>query len=146
MNPAPELANPTRAVRLLHGALVGGLAMSGAVFVLVRRLSLGPTFPLPPILAFVLAGFTIIVVLLAARIVRPTIPDRQVDQSSDAYWSDAIRRGRALILWAMTEGSGLVAVIGYYLTGVPATAIAYAVALGTLIMFRPSRLEATGAA
>jgi hypothetical protein len=120
--------------------------MSGAVFVLVRRLSPGPASPPPPIVAYVLAGFTIVVVLLAARIVRPTIPDRPLDQSSDAYWSDAIRRGRALMLWAMTEGSGLVAVVGYYLTGSPATAIAYAVALGTLIMFRPGRLEATGAA
>jgi hypothetical protein len=119
---------------------------SGALFALGRRFSLAPPPSLPRFVPMLIAGLTILLLFVAARVIRPTIPERRFDQSSDAYWGDDVVRGRAVVLWALTEGSGLMAVIGYYLTDDLLPAIALVAAVLAMIVFRPTRLEATGAA
>ena len=44
------------------------------------------------------------------------------------------------------EGAGLVGGVGYFLTGGSAPAVAFALALASLVLFRPGRLEGDGAA
>ena len=146
MNQASSVPPPSRGVRIFHAALLAGLVVSGALFTFAQRLSPRPPMPLPRFVPALIAGLTILLLFVAGRVVRPTIPERRFDQSPDAYWDDNVVRGRAIVLWAITEGSGLMAVIGYYLTADLLLAIALVAAVLTMVVFRPTRLEATGAA
>jgi hypothetical protein len=139
MNQASSVPPPSRGVRIFHAALLAGLIVSGALFAFAQRFSPGPPMSLPRFVPALIAGLTILLLFVAARVVRPTIPERRFDQSSDTYWDDQSVRGRAIVLWALIEGSGLMAVIGYYLTDHLLPAIALVAAVLTMAVFRPSR-------
>ncbi len=110
-----------RGARILHAALVIGSILVGVVFFFVVRL------------AFAIAFF------------RPRIPQRRMDQGPDEYWMTNEARGAAVIVWATVEAAGLIAWVGYFLTGRAVPAAVAALAVVTLITLRPSRLEGDGA-
>lgn len=142
---APLVANARRVVRILHTALLSGLLLCGAILYLVRRLQPPSVGGLPIVnLVFALVSVALLVIALGA--VRPKVPDRRSEQDSAAYWSDAGSLGIALVLWSMIEGAGLVGAVGHFLTGGIAPAVAFALALATLAMLGPGRLEGDGAA
>jgi len=130
-----------RAMRMLHGALVGGLVLAGATFVLLVQIQ-GRALGLPPIVGFVLAGVAISLLIVASAIVRPKVPERASHQSPEAYWESAEARGAAVLLWAVVDGAGLAGCVGYLLTGGAAPAAAAVLSILALFVFRPSRLEA----
>jgi hypothetical protein len=83
---------------------------------------------------------------VAAALVRPRVPERVASQTPEVYWTAAETRGPAILLWALVEAAALVSLVGYLLTrGVPPGAAA-GLAIVTLILFRPTRLEGEGAA
>jgi hypothetical protein len=92
-------------------------------------------------LGIVLPAIGMGLVLVSASILRRRVPEPRAQQTPDAYWAAAENRGSAIVLWAATEGAALVCLVGYFLTGAPAAAAAAVVALATLILYRPSRLE-----
>lgn len=139
--PAPQLANAGRVVRILHTALLGGLFMSGVVLYLVRRVSPPPSLGDGPTLAIVLAVVSVMLLGVAMSVLRPRVPDRRPEQDSDAYWRDASSRGAAIVLWATIEGAGMVGAVGYFLTGGIAPAVAFALALGALVVLRPAYID-----
>lgn len=130
-----------RAIRMLHGALVGGLALAGATFVLLVQIQ-GRALGGPPIVGFVLAGIAVSLLVVAAAIARPKVPERASHQSPEAYWDSAEARGAAILLWAVVDGAGLAGCVGYLLTGGAAPAAAAVLSILALFVFRPSRLEA----
>jgi hypothetical protein len=97
---------------------------------------------MPATVAVGVAALTITMLVVAARVLRPRVPERRFDQSADAYWSETAARGPAVVLWATIEGAGVVAAVGYYLTGSAAPALGAAVALVTMVALRPGHLEA----
>ena len=145
MDPATGVASPSRGARVFHGALLVGLVTSGGLFAFARRVSPEPASLRSPIIPFALAGAAVVLLFIAARVIRPTIPERRFDQPSDAYWAEVVR-GRQIVLWAMIEGPGLISVLGYYLTASVLPALTFGAAVLMLIAFRPGRLEAVGAA
>ena len=146
MDQAPPLVNAPRVVRILHTALLGGLILSAAMLYLVRRVLQPPSVADPRVLTLVLAVVPVALLVLAVGALRPKVPDRRLEQDSEAYWSEAGSRGSAIVLWAAIEGAGLVGAVGYFLTGGTARAVAFALALAALVLFRPARLEGDGAA
>jgi hypothetical protein len=146
MDQAPQLANAPRVVRILHTALLGGLALSGATLYLVRRVLPPPAAGAAPVLTLVLAVVSVVLLAIGMGAPRPKGPDRRPEQDSDAYGGDAPSRGAAIMLWATIEGAGLVGAVGYFLTGGTAPAGAFALALAALALWRPGRLEGDGAA
>src|SRR2546422_380016 len=134
-----------RVVRILHIALIVGLVLSGATLYLVRRVLQRPSVEDAPVLTLVLAAVAIVLLVLAVGALRPRVPERRPRQDPNAYWSEAGTRGAAIVLWAAIEGAGLVAAVGYFLTGGTAPAVGFALALATLILFPPGRLEGDGA-
>jgi len=130
-----------RAVRMLHFALVAGLALAGGTFVLLVQVQ-GRSLGGPPIVGFVLAGVAVSLLIVASAVARPKVPERASDQSPEAYWDSAEARGAAILLWAVADGAGLAGCVGYLLTGGAVPAAAAVLSILALIVFRPSRLEA----
>ncbi len=140
MDQAARPARFSRAVRIMHGALVAGLTLVGGVFFLLLRIQ-GQALGAAPTLASVLAGLSISLLAVAVAVLRRRVPERRPDQSPDAYWATVETRGAAIVLWALMEGAGLLAWIGYVLTGRAVPAAAAALAIAALILLGPSRLE-----
>src|SRR6266508_2348522 len=84
-------------------------------------------------------------ILVGIAFFRPRIPQRRMDQGPDEYWLTNEARGAAVIVWATVEAAGLIAWVGYFLTGRAVPAAVAALAVVTLITLRPSRLEGDGA-
>lgn len=127
-------------MRVLHLALTLGLTLCGVVFWIVHRAEPVPALvPAPIGVAITVAAIGAIVV--AVTIVRPRVPTQAPDQTPDLYWADATVRMTALVLWATVEGGGLLAAVGYLLTGATASAIVLVIAIVTLATLGPRRFE-----
>lgn len=128
-----------RAVRFLHGALLAGVVLAGAVFLFLvrvqeRALGASPSF------GSVLAAVSVGLIAVAALVLRPRIPERNPQDSPEAYWAAATNRGAAIILWAATEAAALIGWVGYLLTGQTLPAAVAVFATLVLAWYRPSGL------
>ena len=144
MNPAPAPISPARAVRLLHFALTAGVTLAGAVFIMLVRFQ-HFSFGIARDVGLILSGIAVGLVAVASIVARRRIPERSSDQAPDTFWANPDATGGAILLWALIEGAGLAGWVGYLLTGAIAPAVAAVIAIGTLLVFRPSRLEGEGA-
>lgn len=140
MEPPRTTLPNARAMRILHAALTAGLTLCGAVLFFLRRTQSLPRL-VPPVIGIALAVAAISTLAVALAVVRPRFPAQQPNQTSDAYWGDATVRGTAILMWAGVEGAGLLAAVGYLLTGASASLIALALAIITLASLRPGRFE-----
>ena len=139
MDQTRDTPNPAKVVSSIHAALVSGVLLAGGAFFMVRA-----RVPAPgggQTLGMILPVLGIGLVLVAASVLRRRVPERGSQQSSDAYWAVAENREAAIVLWFVTEGAALISLVGYFLSGRPAATAAAAIALGMLILYRPSRLE-----
>lgn len=144
MDPAAPPFAPARAVRLLHFSLTASVTLVGAVFIFLLRVQ-GLSLGISRDVGLILAGVGVGLVALASTFARRRIPERPFDQAPDAFWANPQATGAAILLWALIEGAGLVGWVGYLLTSVTAAAVAAGIAIGALLVFRPSRLEGEGA-
>ena len=140
MTPGIPLST-VRVVRILHAAMLGGLVAAGGTLVLVRRLVPLPALGESRILAPALTTAAGLLLTIAWLALRSRIPARRSEQSADAYWGVPSTRGSAIVLWGVVEGAGMIAAVGFFLTGGGATAAAFAIALGTLLLLGPGRLQ-----
>ncbi|SRR6266540_4606332 len=144
MDPAAPPIAPARAVRLLHFSLTTGITLTGAVFIMLVRVQ-HLSFGISRDVGLVLAGIGVGLVAVASTVASRRIPERGSDQSPDTFWANPAATGGAIVLWALIEGARLVGWVGYLLTAVTAAAVAAVIAIGALLVFRPSRLEGEGA-
>lgn len=139
--------NLARGIRRLHAALVIGVILVGATFLFLLRVQ---GHPLGggggPLIGYVTAGLALMNLTVVLGFLRPRVPQRRMDQSPDDYWQTNEARGAAIVIWAMTEGAGLLAWVGYLLTGGIVPAAVGALSIGALIMLRPSGFEGDGTA
>ena len=129
----------SRAVRVLHFALLAGVVLAAAVFVFLVRVD-HFAVSLPQFIAPLFAGGSI-ALLAFATFLRRRIPARASNERPDEYWTPPERRGAAIVLWAATEGAALLGILGYVLSANLLPGAAALLAIGTLAMFRPSYLE-----
>jgi hypothetical protein len=120
----PQKADQT----LLHRILGIGVTTVPAVFLALTYLGIAPILREPDgfeqIVAYVLSGVAGAVVAVALLIVKPRIPDRVFGQSVEEYWSEPKMRENVLLIWFLLEGAGILAAIGFFLTGAVVSAIA----------------------
>lgn len=121
--------------------LLAGLAVSGTAFLVVLRMAHGPVMRGVPVVGLALAGCAVAVLGTAVTVLRARVPSRSPAQAPDAYWEDAGTRAAALVLWAVIEGAGLLAAVGYLVSGGMVPAAVFAAALGTIALLGPGRLE-----
>lgn len=136
--------SPARGTRMLHAALVIGLTLVGATFFGVLLSFQGQPLGSNPSLGDVLAGLAVVLLVVASFTLRRRVPQRRFDQSSEDYWAGPESRGASIRLWTVVDGAGLMAWVGYVMTGRAAPVVAAVLAIVTLIAFRPSRLEGDG--
>ena len=145
MNEDLRTVSASRSARLLHAALTGGLALVGAIFVVLLRV-LNGSWGGARIPAFAFAGIALVQIGFALTVWRRRIPPRRLEQSVEDYWSSNALRSSCIVLWALLEGAGLFALVGYLLTGGIVAAAIGLVALLALVGVPPRRLEGEGAA
>ena len=133
-----------RGTRIIHLGLVMGLAMAGAIFFVLLQVR-GPLLADVPIAGFVLAGLALVLLGVAFGVLGPRVPSRRPDQSAEAYWHTNDARGSSMILWAVVDAAGMLAWVGYLLSGQLAAAGVALISIGALVVVRPSRLENRGA-
>src|SRR5262245_61049842 len=117
----------------------------GAIFVVLIQFR-GPLLVDLPITGYLFAGVALVQLGAAFGVLRPRVPPRRPDQSADVYWQANEVRSAALLLWMIVDGAGVFGWVGYGLSGQTAAAALALLAIGALIMFRPSQLEDRGAA
>ena len=140
MGPPRTTLPHARTMRVLHLALTLGLTLCGVVFWIVRRTQELPAL-VPAAIGIALTVAAIAAIVVAVTVVRPRVPPQAPDQTPDLYWSDAMVRMTALMLWVAVEGAGLLAAVGYLLTGVTASAIVCVIGIVTLATLGPQRFE-----
>jgi len=125
----------TRAIRIIHIALVLGLVLiAGTFFVLRQRTGLMLAFG--PFLGVLLAAIALVNLILALGFLAPRLPRRPADQSPDDYWMRTETRGAAIILWVLVEGAGLLSWVGAW-----APAAVGVLAVASLALLGPTRFE-----
>lgn len=130
----------TRAIRIIHIALVLGLVLIAGTFFVLRQRT-GLTLAFGPFLGVLLAAIALVNLTLALGFLAPRLPRRPADQSPDDYWTRTETRGAAIILWVLVEGAGLLSWVGYLLTGVWAPAAVGVLAVASLVLLGPARFE-----
>jgi len=143
-----QTTNPpdaARGLRIIHSGLVVGLALAGVMFGVLLRVR-GALLADVPIAGAVLAGLALVMLAVAVGVLRPRVPPRRPDQSAESYWLTNDARISSLVLWAIVDAAGLLAWVGYVLSGQIAAAAVALMSIAALIMLRPSRLEDRGAA
>jgi hypothetical protein len=110
---------------LLHRFLGIGLLTLGAVFFGLRSggVELLPPGPFSSTLAYILAGFSLVVAAVALLVLRRRVPARRPGQSEDQYWTRPEVVSAAMLVWFLLEGAGIVAAVGYLLTAAPIAAV-----------------------
>src|SRR5262245_15750584 len=116
----PRTALPNaRAMRVIHLALTLGLTGCGVVFFIVHRTEEVPAL-VPASIGTALTVAAIGAIIVAVTVVRRRVPPQAPDQTPDMYWGGGTVRLMALVLWAAVESGGLLAAVGYLLTGAAA--------------------------
>jgi hypothetical protein len=113
---------------LLHRILGIGVTTVATVFLVLTYLGIAPILREPDgfeqTVAYGLSGVAAAVVALALLVVKPRIPDRVFGQSVEEYWSEPKVRQNVTLIWFLMEGAGILAAIGFFLTGAVVSAIA----------------------
>ena len=129
----------SRTFRVVHTALLGGLVLISATFLIVNAI-VGPVGLVPiPAVAFAVLG--LVQLAFAYAVLRQRVPSRHSGRAVDDYWASDQVRTAALALWAVIEGGSLFAWVGYLLTRDPAPAVVGVLGLIAMYMARPAQLE-----
>jgi hypothetical protein len=124
------MSTPAQAVPLLHRFLLTGLVVLTGVLALLRWQGIAP---LPPgdseVIGYTFAALSIVLVLISLLLFKPRIPGRKPQQSIEQYWSAPEVTQSVLVMWFLMEGAGLLAAIGFFLSGEPAPIASLAIAL-----------------
>ena len=97
----------------------------------VRYRGLAPSLPPETItsMLYMLSGFCVVLMAVALFVVKPRVPERRPQQSVEEYWSTSEVGAKALLIWFLMEGVGMMAAVGYLLTGQPVTVVAMGLAI-----------------
>ena len=137
-----DFAGTTRGVKLLHLILLGAGVLVAIAFLVMVQLR-GPillTDSSTEVIAYSFAGIGVTAVAFAVLLLRPRIPSRGREESSDAYWSSGVNRSRSILVWIIAENAGIISSLGFLLTGHVAPLVGLALALAVLAWFNPSRI------
>ena len=135
--PTATASTPT-----LHRILGIGLVLLAIVFLALTYGGMRPLLAAdgvtPPTIAYAFAGVAVAFVAVALFVCKPRVPNRGPGQSADEYWSTPEVSEKVVLVWFFLEGAGILAGVGYLLTGELAPVIAMGLAILVLWMFGPN--------
>jgi len=144
MNKQQPVLNAERVgtvARVIHGAIVGGLAVAFAVFLYLQgRASLELPDQANNLLRLI--GYVILAsAVLVSLVVRGRITPPGSGEAVNEWWT--VNLEKAVVCWALAEGGGLAALIlGWVIGDTTLLALGTAVGLALLFVTRPGRLQA----
>jgi hypothetical protein len=126
---------PSATARLLHLALISGVVLMTAIFLLLPR----PSAPVPnPILLY--ATFGIGAVMFAgALVIANQLPRDSATRDADEWWRANL--GRAVVVWAMLEGPALLGAVVHFLTGSLLPLLVTGSGIAFFLLTAPERLR-----
>lgn len=130
-----------RGIKLLHLMLLGFGVLVALVFVVMVSLR-GSIFQVDSgtnIIGWSMAGISLTAVAFGVLLVRPRIPARPASTLPGDYWNPATR-APSVLLWILCENAGVIAGLGYLLTGLLVALAVQGIALLALAWYSPSRL------
>ncbi len=141
--PSLDLEKVGLMVRIVHGALMLGLATFFAVALFLQSglaIELEPTSARP----FKIAGYAVLVtLLLVSGMARGRLAPPPRGADLNLWWAENLPK--AIVVWALAEGAGLAGLtLGMVSGDTTLLALAAAAALAVLFVNRPGRLESAG--
>jgi hypothetical protein len=133
---ASAQANPA----LLHKLLGIGLVILALAMVIARH-SAGDSPDASPLPAYAIAGISLVMLGAALMLLKPLVPRRHAGQTVAAYWTDPAVVPKALRVWFILEGAGVMASVSYFLGGGPYAAVVIAAATAAFWMNGPGIFE-----
>jgi hypothetical protein len=127
-----------RVAQIVHTAMVGGVVAIALAFGFVREVA--PAEPLSIVWVLRLVAFAEVVgVLVIWRVLRAGMQPLRSHGDEDAWWQ--VNGPRALVIWALADGSATVGAVFWYLTGDASILLGVlGVSLLVLLVNRPGTL------
>lgn len=126
--PQLQQGNPT----LLHRFLgIGLVLLAGAMIIVKSAIGAGDAQDETPLPAYVIAGISFLMCATALMLMKPLVPRREAGQTREAYWANPAVAAKAMRVWFILEGAGVMASVSYFLGGglISAALIALTVAV-----------------
>ena len=121
---------------VLHRSLLTGQLILTGVMIFLRSGDTGaPLSDDNQMLGYGLSALSLVLVAVALLLLKPRVPVHQARQPIEEYWASAA--SAILPMWFVMEAAGLIAIVGYFLTGHTAAAAAIAISIGAFIWFGP---------
>jgi hypothetical protein len=121
---------------VLHRSLLTGLLLLTGVMVVLRSGDTGAeSFDDNEVLGYSFAALSFVLVAVALLFLKPRVRAREPKQPVEEYWSSVTPT--ILPLWFVMEGAGMIAIVGYFLTGLIATAAAIGISIAVFIWYGP---------
>lgn len=116
--------------------------MLTGVMVVIRSNDMGPrSADVNQALGYSLAALSFVLVAVAVLLLKPRVPAREARQSVEDYWASVTRT--ILPMWFVMEAAGMIAVVGYFLTGHTVTAAAIGISIAVFIWYGPKAFVET---
>jgi len=121
---------------VLHRSLLTSLLLITGVMVVLRSGDSGASGTSGnQMLGYAFSALSFVLVAVALLYLKPRVPARRERQPVEEYWSSVT--GTILPMWFVMEAASVLAVVGYFLTGLTVTAVAIAVSIGLFIWYGP---------
>ena len=131
-------ANVTQLYRALG---VGLLFVSGASLALgyfgISLLQLDDA--IPPAIAYAPSAIAVAELVVSLFVLTPRVPSRPPVMSLNEFWSNPEMGGKAVVVWFLVEGGGILAAVGYQLTRQPASAFVIGLSIAAYWWCGPTR-------
>jgi hypothetical protein len=122
--------------------LGAGLVVLAAAFLAITRLGSAPLRPLDdftPYIVYASAGFAIALMAVVFAVFKPRVPARSAGQPIAEYWALPDVGAAVVLVWFLLEGAGVIATIGYGLTGQTISALVMGLTIVTYWLCGPSQ-------
>ncbi|HET9193364.1 MAG TPA: hypothetical protein VFO21_10820 [Vicinamibacterales bacterium] len=134
--PQTSQGNPA----LLHKLLGVGLVIMAVAMVIARH-AVGDSPDGSNLPAYAIAGVSAVMLGAALMFLKPLVPRRRAGQTVAAYWADPVLVPKALRVWFILEGAGVLASISYFLGGGAYALVVIAAAAAAYWMNGPAVFE-----
>src|SRR5262245_48746547 len=138
VQPAGVSANTAQ----LHRLLGAGLLMISGVALALTYFGVAPLRPadeLTPVIAYALAIVAFSLLAASFFVLWPRVPRRPPEMAVEEFWAKPEMGGKAILIWFLVEGGGVLATVGLLLTSHPAPAIAMALSIAAYWSCGPER-------
>ncbi len=122
-----------------------GVTAVALVFAGLNYAGIAPILPpgeRPAVIAYALVLVSVVLMAVALLVIRPRMPRRLGQQPLHEFWALPAVNPNALLLWFILEAAGMVANVGFLLTGHSLLVVAILLALFLYWSYGPDRLAA----